>query len=347
MNSTVMPFYFILNWFLLMKLFLFLWCSLMITVNTSFKLIGFKEVVDETKNRDLKILVISDLNAAYGDTTYSEDVSHVIGQINRLKPDLVLCGGDMVAGQKKTIPAERTHAMWRNFKKAVLQPIADLKIPFGFTLGNHDASPNFIQDREIAQQFWENEKKMTGLTFIDDTNYPFYFSYLKNNVMIITWDAAGAQVKPAVFSWLKEQLESKIAKRAQLRILLGHLPLYAIVASKNKPGEVNSNPDSALAFFKKYKVDLYISGHQHAYFPAHKDGVQLLNLGCIGDGPRPILGAEKPATKAFTLIQVSVKSPQQFKYTTFIPNGNQELKLESLPDSVIGFNGVIKRRDIN
>jgi hypothetical protein len=248
---------------------------------------------------------------------------------------------------KSSIPPERTHAMWRNFKKSVLQPIADLKIPFGFTLGNHDASPSFVQDRQIAQQFWEKEKKTANLTFVDDTNYPFYFSYLKNNVLILSWDAAGAHIKPEVFVWLKAQLESEVAKRARLRILLGHLPLYAIVASKNKPGEVNSNPDSALAFFAKHKVDLYISGHQHAYFPARKNGVELLNLGCIGDGPRPILGSLEPAKKAFTLIKIPVKSPYHFKYQTWMPTSDIELKYQNLPDSVVGFNGITKRRDID
>ncbi|RZJ63592.1 MAG: hypothetical protein EOO47_28310, partial [Flavobacterium sp.] len=52
-------------------------------------------LTNETKNSALKILVISDLNANYGDTKYSVDVANVIGRIDEIKPDLILCGGDM------------------------------------------------------------------------------------------------------------------------------------------------------------------------------------------------------------------------------------------------------------
>lgn len=299
----------------------------------------------ETKNKPLKILVISDLNASYGSTTYSEDVANVIARIATIKPDLILCGGDMVAGQKTSLTEENIKAMWQNFNQAVLQPIHQLQIPFGFTVGNHDASPSFIKDRELSKQFWIDEIKSTGLTFVDSTHYPFYFSYIKNNVFMMSWDAAAAKVKPEVIDWMKEQLKAKVAKKARLRILIGHLPLYAIVAAKNKPGEVNADPEGSLQFFKENGIDLYISGHQHAYFPAQKGGVQLLNLGAIGDGPRPILGHTDTAQKAYTVLEIPVKKPKNFKFQSYKPTSNIEIKLNTLPDSVIGFNGMIKRID--
>lgn len=319
-------------------LLLFLGCSSIKQTNSS--------IEKETKNKALKILIISDLNANYGDTTYSVDVANVIGEIAKIKPDLILCGGDMVAGQKATLTTKQLNSMWTNFNRTVLQPINKLQIPFGFTVGNHDASPTFTNERAVTKQFWDNQLKTSRLSFVDSTNYPFYFSYVKNNVFIISWDAAGGNIKPEVFSWVKEQLKSAIAKNASVRILLGHLPLYAIVASKNKPGEVIANADSTLQFFKDNGVDLYISGHQHAYFPAHKNGVQLLNLGAIGNGPRPILGHTDTAKKAYTILEIPVNNAQKFSYKTFMPSTNVEIKLNSLPDSVIGFNGIIKRRAI-
>ncbi|MDQ7949745.1 MAG: metallophosphoesterase, partial [Pedobacter sp.] len=301
--------------------------------------------VNQVKLKGFRIMVISDLNAGYRDTTYSRDVADVMARIPSLKPDLILCGGDMVAGQKATLTEKNILAMWRNFDRSVLKPIAALNIPFGFTLGNHDGSPNFKLDREMAKQFWTKNKADTHLDFVDSSHYPFYFSYIKQNVFMMSWDATGAKVPQEVYDWMKVQLGTPIAKKARLRILLGHLPLYAIVASKNKPGEVNANADSALNFFKENGIDLYISGHQHAYFPAHKNGVQLLNLGCIGDGPRPILGHQEPAKKAFTIIEIPAKSPKNFTYHTWMPTSPTELKLESLPDSIVGFNGTVRRRD--
>src|SRR5690606_29751583 len=83
----------------------------------------------------------------------------------------------------------------------------------------------------------------------------------------ISWDASSATIQPEVLDWMRGQLRSEEAKSARLRILLGHLPLYAIVADKNKAGEVIADADRTLEFFREHRIDVYISGHQHAYFP--------------------------------------------------------------------------------
>ena len=220
-----------------------------------------------------------------------------------------------------------------------MSPISKAGIPFGFTVGNHDASPSYAKDRTISKHFWQRNAKATNLTFVDSTNYPFYYSYVKNNVFFMSWDAAGAEIKPEVYNWMKVQMTTKIAKKARLRILIGHLPLYAIVESKNKPGEVNSDPEAALSFFKTYGLDLYISGHQHAYYPAEKDGIRFLNMGCIGDGPRKLIGSPAEAQKSYTIIEIPIKNARNFSYKTFTP-GNEVIEKSNLPDSIVGFNGV-------
>jgi Icc-related predicted phosphoesterase len=303
-------------------------------------------LIKEQKDKPLKIMVISDLNDSYGSVTYSKEVAAVIDRIDQIKPDIILCGGDMVAGQKASLTEERLAEMWQAFNQNVLKPIDSLRIPFGFTMGNHDASPNFLKDRAAAKQFWDNHLPTSNLSFVYKTHYPFYYSYIKNNVFFMSWDASAAEIKPEVMEWMKEQLKSKVAKKSRLRILLGHLPLYAIVADKNKVGEVNSNADATLDFFKRNGVDLYISGHQHAYFPAHKNGVTLFNSGCLGGGPRPLLGHDEPAKKAYAIIEIPVKSPKQFHFDAFMPETNAPILLNSLPDFVQGFNGSVNRIDI-
>lgn len=303
-------------------------------------------VLADTNADGLKICVISDLNSSYGSTTYGEDVKAVISRLALIKPDIILCAGDMVAGQKASLTPKNIEDMWSGFKTTVLNPINKLKIPFGFTVGNHDASPSFVNDRAFAEQFWKENAKATGLTFVDSTHYPFYYSYTKKNAFFISWDAAGAEIKQEVFDWVKAQLSGKIAGKAGLRILIGHLPLYAIVDSKNKPGEVNSAPETALGFFKNHGVDLYISGHQHAYYPAEKEGVRFLNMGCIGDGPRKLIGDTAAAARSYTMIDVPVRNAKKFTYRTYTTGDNELVEIESLPDSVIGFNGV-SRKDRN
>ncbi|KQC02715.1 hypothetical protein AQF98_03840 [Pedobacter sp. Hv1] len=295
------------------------------------------------KDKSFKIAVISDLNSGYGDTNYHPDVAATLKELATIKPDLILCAGDMVAGQKSTLTEQNLAEMWQSFDANVLTPIKAMKTPFGFTVGNHDAAPSFAKDRQMAKKFWSENQDQLGLSYIDKTNFPFYYSYLQNDVFLISWDAAGANVQADVFKWMEDQLSSETAKRAKLRIVLGHLPIYAIVASKNKPGEVLAATQQIKVFFKQHKVDLYISGHQHAYYPAQEDGLRILNMGCIGEGARQLLGDSTAATRAYTLIEVPLKDYKNFKYKTFIPSKKTEIKLANLPDSIVGFNGLSRR----
>ena len=47
-----------------------------------------------------RLVLVSDLNSAYGSTTYIAEVHRGVALIPSLRPDLVICAGDMVAGQK-------------------------------------------------------------------------------------------------------------------------------------------------------------------------------------------------------------------------------------------------------
>ena len=299
----------------------------------------------ETEAKPLKIVVISDLNASYGSTEYPAEVPYVISKLDSIKPDIILCAGDMVAGQKATLTEQNILDMWASFKTIVLEPIKTSQIPFGFTVGNHDASPTYALDRRLAKDFWAQNAAATHLTFVDSTHFPFYYSYIKNGVFFISWDAAAAQIPAEVYNWMKVQLQSNPAQKARLRMLLGHLPLYPIVEAKNKKGEVNAAPDSALAFFKNYGIDVYISGHQHAYYPAKKQNIRLFNAGAIGNGPRAILGHNAPAQKAYSIIEIPVTGAKNFSHQTYNPVSNSIIDYRSLPDSVVGFNGVVFRQD--
>lgn len=52
---------------------------------------------------DLRLGLISDLNGPYGSTSYSASVSKGLHLLSELQPDLVLCAGDMVAGQNSAL----------------------------------------------------------------------------------------------------------------------------------------------------------------------------------------------------------------------------------------------------
>ncbi|MEA5417518.1 metallophosphoesterase, partial [Synechococcus sp. BA-132 BA5] len=59
-----------------------------------------------------RLVLISDLNGSYGSTTYVAEVHRGVALIPPLRPDLVICAGDMVAGQKAGLGRQRLAAMW-------------------------------------------------------------------------------------------------------------------------------------------------------------------------------------------------------------------------------------------
>ncbi len=57
----------------------------------------------------LEIVLVSDLNDAYGSTSYSRPVTRALELIAATRPDLVLCAGDMVAGQSRKSKQKQLH----------------------------------------------------------------------------------------------------------------------------------------------------------------------------------------------------------------------------------------------
>ena len=102
------------------------------------------------KRARLRIGAISDLNSSYGSTSYIESVHKGIRQLIALQPDLIVCAGDMVAGQKRGLTDDQLDAMWSGFNESIVQPLQIERIPLLPALGNHDASPDFLQ---IKRQF--------------------------------------------------------------------------------------------------------------------------------------------------------------------------------------------------
>ena len=65
------------------------------------------------------------------------------------KPDLVICAGDMVAGQKTSLTDRQLEAMWEGFETFVRRPLEPTGIPLLPAMGNHDASSQQSQGRWI------------------------------------------------------------------------------------------------------------------------------------------------------------------------------------------------------
>lgn len=302
---------------------------------------------------EVRIVVISDLNSQYGSTSYQAEVIKAIALTPAWQPDLVLCSGDMVAGQSPSLSPAQIQAMWAAFDKTIAAPLRRAKIPLGFTVGNHDASSAastsqrylFAKERNLAAAHWKQPQHQPGLNFVDRADFPFNYTFQQQNIFYLVWDASSAQISAQQLAWAEKSLASPLAQAARMRIAIGHLPLYAVAVGRDEPGEILNNADKLRSLLERYRVHTYISGHHHAYYPGHRGQLQLLHTGALGAGPRPLLNSSLPPQKTLTVIDISLAAATT-QYTTYNMASLKLVNQLALPRLIVGPNGRVLRRDI-
>ena len=323
--------------------------------NSQIEQIARRYNLQELPKKDARFLVISDLNGAYGSTEYDEEVKLAVKMLPFWQPDLVLCSGDMVAGQKRSLTIEQIKAMWQSFDVNIAKPIRDLNIPYGFTIGNHDASSAltsdktkyiFQQERDLAIEYWQDPDHDPQINFIDGQDFPFYYTFKQNDIFFLVWDGSSSYIPPEKLAWVEKSLNSPEAQNAKMKMVMGHLPLYAVSKGRDRVGEVLNNANQLRQLLEKYNVQTYISGHHHAYYPANKGELQLLNIGALGGGARALLGASTPKMKTITIIDVDFDDPELTQYTTYNTKDLTIVNQKILPRLIIGHNGMLLRQDV-
>jgi hypothetical protein len=308
---------------------------------------------DDAADDAVRVVVISDMNSAYGSTTYGPEVFTALRLIReRWRPDLVLAAGDMIAGQRPSLSDDNVRAMWASFDSVVAAPLRAAGIPFAFTLGNHDGSayPAHARDRALAVAHWRTPGHDSRIDFVDSTHFPVHYSFRHGPLFVVAWDAASGTTSADTtqLRWLDAQLTAPAARAARFRIVLGHLPLYAVAEGRDRPGEVLDDADALRLRLERHGVDLYISGHHHAYYPGRRGALQLLHTGALGDGPRPLLGGAAPSPRTVTILDFDARSGN-VRFTTYAIDGSDvsgTVETGSLPPRIDSHNGFVWRHDV-
>ncbi|MEB3185734.1 MAG: metallophosphoesterase [Cyanobacteriota bacterium] len=291
---------------------------------------------------DLRLGLISDLNGSYGSTTYIPQVSHGLLQLLALRPGLLVCGGDMVAGQKPGLSAAQLDAMWEGFARTVLTPVRQAGVPFLPAIGNHDGSPGFTADRAAVRRFWSPRRQALGLRFVDTADFPFHYSALQDELFLLVWDASSSRIAASQLSWARQQLAGPQARQARLRLVVGHLPLAGVSQGRDRPGEVLEQPAALQNLLEEGRVQAYISGHQHAWFPARRGQLDLIQLGALGSGPRRLLQGNLPPQQTFTTLDLRWQANTLMETTHLVATG-QPLSWSQLPPALEGRGGELRR----
>ena len=304
------------------------------------------------KPKDFRIVVISDLNSQYGSTEYEPEVERAIALIPQWQPDLILCGGDMIAGQKQSLSKTQIESMWQAFDRHIAQPLREDRIPFGFTIGNHDGSGAikeqsliFKQERDLAKAYWLKHQSELSLNFVETANYPFYYSFQQKGIFFLVWDASTQNISEQQLAWVQQALNSDIAQQSKTKIVIGHLPLYPVAVAKNKPGEYLAQGEKLRSLLQQHQVQLYISGHHHAYYPGKKEQLELLHAGALGQGARQLINSSLSPYPSITLVDLELAT-SKITYTTYNAKTWELIDIKQLPTSITANNETIMRHDL-
>jgi hypothetical protein len=283
------------------------------------------------------VAVISDLNQAYGSVSYGREVHAAVAALtDRFKPGLVLITGDMVAGQKHGVNAP---AMWRGFHSAVTEPLERAGIAIAPTPGNHDASPTFTEERAEYVRQWAS--RGSSLAFVDASHYPLRYSFTYRGAFFLSLDAASVgPVSREQRNWAEEQLSA--ARGYRVKIAFGHLPFYPIAHGRERETLRDSELQS---LFERYHVSLYVSGHQHAYYPGAAGGMRHVSMPCLGAGARPLIGTARASRQALVLLHIDsdeISGVDAFSAPGFM----QPIARSSLPPQVAFGRQVLVRDDL-
>ena len=290
----------------------------------------------------LRIGLISDLNSGYGSTSYIPAVHQGLHQLIALQPNLVVCAGDMVAGQKHGLTLQQLDAMWSSFEAAVLQPLRIAGIPLLPTIGNHDGSPGFKADRDAVRRFWMPIRSQIGLDFIDASQFPFHYTVSQQGLFWLIWDASSAHIPENQLIWAKHQLASSASTRAMARFVVGHLPLVGVGENKDRAGEILNQEHVLQNLMETANVNAYISGHHHAWFSGRRGQLDLIQLGALGSGPRRLLQGGSAPQQTFTLLEINGPG-NRITETTYSVATGRPLPWSSLPSTLNTRRGRLSR----
>ena len=131
----------------------------------------------------------------------------------------------------------------------------------------------------------------------------FFLLNFLDNVLFVSLDATlVSPLGQKQREWLSKVLTEKISYRH--KIVFGHLPVFPTVAKKAE--EVLLEP-GLNQLFQDTKVTAYLSGHHHAYYPGKSNGTRHISQGCLGSGPRKLIGSQLRSTRSYTIINLDNK----------------------------------------
>ncbi|MGQ9621634.1 MAG: metallophosphoesterase family protein [Bacteroidales bacterium] len=206
-----------------------------------------------------------------------------IEEVNKLKPDFVITGGDLVMdalGQRYTF-ADSLYNLYS-------ETVSDIKATVYNSMGNHElygiyrrsgadrSNPEYGEkmfEKRIGKSYYSFEHKgwkFFVLNSVEDTGQDKYIGFIDNVQM----------------DWIKAELQ-KTDTLTPL-VVVTHMPfitvnsqVYRYSTAPNDSGLVVVNSKEVLNLFRRHNLKLVLQGHLHMVEEIYIDGIRFITGGAV------------------------------------------------------------------
>ena len=214
---------------------------------------------------------------AFGDWGENSELKHHIKEFINLKnPDAIISLGDNFYNYGISSTSD---TMWETHYKCYFSKL------FFAILGNHDHLGNIQAQIDYSKlhsswimphRFYNRSYKECNLIALDTYELAPIESMMNTVAMKNNPNQARKMIKQLQQEYQLEWLENVLKhNRSKWIIVFGHYPIY----SNGCHGNITELHKYVLPLLKKYKVHLYLSGHDHN-ISYYKDEVHCLVSGC-------------------------------------------------------------------
>jgi len=209
----------------------------------------FTVILWASENPCLTIGVLGDRTGGHTEEIFKD----ILYEMNAMHYDMIINVGDMIEGytsDEKLIKKE-----WDEY----FEDIKVLDAPFYYVPGNHDIF-NDIMEAEF--------KKRLG-----EPNYSFDFARCHFTILDNSRIEYEDGFPEKTVNWLKKDLKKN--KGARYNFVLFHKPFWNEAFMTGKDFQLHD-------IFRKYGVDMVISGHYHSHCSTEVDGIKYVLVGSSG-----------------------------------------------------------------
>jgi len=167
------------------------------------------------------------------------------------------------------------------------------------------------------------------------------YAFTLQDVLFISLDATTTSpMQPGQKSWLTTLLAD--AEKYQARIVFGHIPFAPLTVGRERSFLRDKDLEQLLI---RSNVSLYLSGHQHGFYPFYHKGLHSVGQAALGSGPRRLIGTSKRSPRAITLLEISLDGTVAISALTG-SDFNQPLQRSTLPPKISASNVTAVRDDL-